>query len=177
MSKFKLGDEVKYVGKQVMGYDRGIGEIIKVDNSAYPNAVRFNNNNPNIGAYSDASLELISELTTLEKLAEYQKSGEEFMINNHGAIYKFDLGRIESNNVACEFRLNYILDFGIKEMPWKPKEDEIFWFIDNRGEIYQTHNNGSKWAKELLESGNYFRTKELAEAVGIKKILKEANHG
>lgn len=55
---------------------------------------------------------------------------------------------------------------------WKPKMGEGYFFIDSIGEIHlgtiSSYNN-----KELFDFGNYFKTKEEAEAIAekIKKLL------
>lgn len=59
---------------------------------------------------------------------------------------------------------------------WKPKVGESYFFIDSLGDIHKGMIS-SYGNKKLFDSGNYFQTKEEAEAMTkkIKKLLKE-NH-
>lgn len=179
MSKFKIGDKVKYINKIVDPELVGkIGEVIEITPDGL-NRVHFKFGDKG-GAFIlcwEERLEL-AKPTTLERLAELEKSGEQFLVG--GSIYKFSEGKLiyaMDNTKSCAY-LNDILGMKIKEIPWTPKEGETFFYINLCGEIKSTScHKGLHFTKELLDIGNYFRTKELAEAVRIKKILKEANHG
>ena len=179
MSKFKIGDRVRYVGKLLFdGGSKEVGEIVNIDNSGYPNDVKFEDR-INIGAYSDASLELITAPTTLEKLVELQMSGKEFMVGD-GDIYLFDAkGSLLRYGWESELTLNEILKHGIKEMPWTPKEGELYFYINYQFRVYSTGFSNSNDDILRMQNNNYFKTDSLAEIVkeGMLKKLKEANHG
>ena len=121
----------------------------------------------------------IAEPTTLERLAELMASGEEFMIG--GDVYLFDTkGSLLCCGWESELTLNAILKYGIQEMPWTPKENENIFYVNDYVETFVVqYEEDHQYTKSLVEKGNCFRTKALADIVRnqILEILKEANHG
>ena len=108
--------------------------------------------------------------------------GEEFMCSNGYEYILKDNGIIESrySNDArfCESifsaTLNDLLNgkLTIKRKPWKPKDDENYWYIDENGEAW----SGEAWRNRFddceyasdhmnyYKLGNCYRTREEAEA-------------
>ena len=178
MNKFKTGDKVRYANSNFAERYGQEGIIVNIAKAVLCNEVMFKKERDGGYEYcADEELEL-AEPTTLERLAELEKSGEEFMINGSNLKYSFieNFLMINGNDDnKSDLRLNQIISFGIQEMPWTPKEGETFFYVTSRGKIetitFQSHT------KNQVDSGNFFRTKELAEAAGIAKIFKEANHG
>lgn len=185
MNKFKVGDKVKYKGVNDQELRGQTGTMTSINTSSFPHEVAFEGKT---GECFESSLEL-AEPTTLERLAEFEKSGEEFMIVGGNIVYKFIQGKLVYDNLGNAFSLatiNEVLKFGIKEiswtpkeMPWKPKENETFFFINTLGEISETYFSNDSNDKGLIKAGNYFKTKKLADIVRnqILEILKEASHG
>lgn len=66
--------------------------------------------------------------------------------------------------------------FDIEELPrWKAKINEVYWFIDDCGEVVHDYNNNHVDDQLRYEFGNCFRTREEAEEYRDKiiKLLKE----
>ena|SRR3990167_8211088 len=55
--------------------------------------------------------------------------------------------------------------YTLKQQPWKPKEEEEYWFIANDGIIhsYKRVQGVKDWDEDRLQFGNIFPTKEKAE--------------
>ena len=70
--------------------------------------------------------------------------------------------------------LKYLLngDFEIEKIPWKPKEDERYYLVNENGDINSYENNYALWDACLIKCGWAFRTKEEAEA-NKERVLKE----
>ena len=59
--------------------------------------------------------------------------------------------------------------------PWRPQEDEKYYFVTSRGSVAYTYNYNSRIDKESFDFGNCFRTEEEAEkkAIEVGKIFKK----
>ena len=59
--------------------------------------------------------------------------------------------------------------------PWRPQEDEKYYFVTSRGSVAYTYNYNSSVDKESFDFGNCFRTEEEAEkkAIEVGKIFKK----
>ena len=97
------------------------------------------------------------------------KLGEPFMVGD--CKYYFTEKGLCWNNVTdsdenCVWTLYYLLNgaFTIKRKPWKPKDDEEYWLVNQCGDIISLN-----WIDNFLcitnyKIGNCYRTKEEAEA-------------
>ena len=172
---FKVGDKVLYTNGD-SAYDKEIGTVLNFGTDV--STVDFGTANCNC---SNCYLEL-AKPTTLEKLVEFQKSGELFELEDWAGEYRFVNGKLYSNESPLwetRIEFNDVIIRQIKKSPWKPQDKEIYFFIDTEtGNAIQTNYMiNSNYDNAKIELGNYFKTKKLAEAVGIAKILKKANHG
>lgn len=57
--------------------------------------------------------------------------------------------------------------------PWKPKDEDFYWYIGNDGQLYEDQWCGARCELTLLEADNVFRTEEEAEA----SVIYAAFHG
>ena len=59
--------------------------------------------------------------------------------------------------------------------PWRPQENEKYYFITSCGTVDDTYNYNSRVDKESFDFGNCFKTEEEAEkkVVEIRRILKK----
>lgn len=62
----------------------------------------------------------------------------------------------------------------VKEV-WKPKFNQIYYYVGPYGEVKPTRNLNHDFDKKLFEICNYFKTKEEAEkrAIEVRKIFKK----
>lgn len=70
--------------------------------------------------------------------------------------------------------LKYLLNggFEIERIPWKPKEGEKYYLVNENGDITFSKNDYIIWDASLIKCGWAFRTKEEAEA-NKERVLKE----
>ena len=70
--------------------------------------------------------------------------------------------------------LKYLLngDFEIEKIPWKPKEDERYYFVDETEDISSYRNTYALLDACLIKCGWAFQTREEAEA-NRERVLKE----
>ena len=57
--------------------------------------------------------------------------------------------------------------YGIKRKPWKPEDDETYWYIDENGEAWRNRFDNCEYASDHMnyyKLGNCYRTREEAEA-------------
>ncbi len=56
---------------------------------------------------------------------------------------------------------------------WRAEKDKTFWIIDGFGTVWERLEQENKYDDKMYKSGNYFRTREQAEAVAaaIKSVL------
>ena len=59
--------------------------------------------------------------------------------------------------------------------PWRPQEDEKYYFVTSRGSVVYTYNYNTRVDKESFDFGNCFKTEEEAEkkVVEIIRVLKK----
>ena len=75
---------------------------------------------------------------------------------------------IDEGSMACSgeyfvMRLIYG-DYTIQSKPWKPKEDEDYWYVDGRGDTWSTYWTEYADSMNYYKLGNCYRTREEAEA-------------
>lgn len=115
------------------------------------------------------------------------EADEEFKIdfsNGEGRLshfsYKFDTSNenchlIRSDDTNYDEYLIQLLSgqYMIKKQPWKPKEDDCYYFVDAEGGLSSTDWSNHVYDYNLYNTNNCFRTKEEITS-GIKElILKE----
>lgn len=62
----------------------------------------------------------------------------------------------------------------IKSKVWKPKKGDKYFFISSRLEVVKFNNQEDSVDKKVINSGNYFKTKEEAQHMVEKlKVIKE----
>ena len=70
--------------------------------------------------------------------------------------------------MACssEYLLMHLIygDYTIQSKPWKPKEDEDYWYVDGRGDTWSTYWVEHADNMNYYKLGNCYRTEEEAEA-------------
>lgn len=78
---------------------------------------------------------------------------------------------IDEEGRACsgEYLLIHLIygDFAIKRKPWKPKDEETYWYVDERGFTYCDEWDNCEYVSNHMnyyKFGNCYRTKEEAEA-------------
>ena len=95
---------------------------------------------------------------------------------NRDSIYHFDEdGFFDENNEQRLYMLYCLLtgDCTIEKMPWKPKNNDIYWYINIDGDLYRTmFLCDNEYDLMFYKSGNCFKSKEDAER-NRKRILKE----
>lgn len=75
---------------------------------------------------------------------------------------------IDEDTMDCssEYLLMHLIygDYTIQSNPWKPKEDEDYWYVDGRGDIWSTYWVEHADNMNYYKLGNCYRTEEEAEA-------------
>lgn len=75
---------------------------------------------------------------------------------------------IDEGSMACsgEDLLMHLIygDYTIQSKPWKPKEDEDYWYVDGRGDTWSTYWTEYADSMNYYKLGNCYRTREEAEA-------------
>ena len=113
---------------------------------------------------------------------------EEFKINDvketENNIFRFTNDGIEylnkSNGVWLAYDLSSIPiavcngDYKIIKLPWKPKDEEQFWYVSSEGYIIQKTFNGDTFSILCYKFGNCFKTKEEAKK-HVDEILEKYN--
>jgi len=104
---------------------------------------------------------------------------EEFELLTSDGYEKFSFSSehklVDSEGYVCQSLFYDILrgDSTIKKLPWKPKEDDDYYFVDANGGLSSTDWRDHAYDYILYNTGNCFRTKEEITS-GIKeRILKE----
>ena len=94
--------------------------------------------------------------------------GEEFEINdgeNH--IYYFDESGLccSEYSINCEYVLFQLLSGGysIKYKPWKPKHNEIYFYVYSDGVVTDLEWHNCEWDFANYKLGNCYRTAQEAE--------------
>ncbi len=111
----------------------------------------------------------------MDYVAEYLwvEKYEEFKIKNNNRKnndrkYRVTNESIEVNSIGIWVRTIMAFDYFYKErvikLPWKPKRDEKYWFIDMTIEagIYFFHNRNTVVDKRIMKRGEIFKTEEQA---------------
>ena len=86
-----------------------------------------------------------------------------------------DLYFVSQNNYFDDFRCIYTKKeleerFILPKSEFKPKTDDMYWFVDTSGGIIQTLNNASR-DKARISVGNCFETEALAQEA-LERVLK-----
>lgn len=101
-----------------------------------------------------------------------------FIENDKIKIYLKD-GNIKLNNFTQETIINTLADDWeivgeTKSKVWKPKKGDKYFFISSRLEVVKFNNQEDSVDKKVINSGNYFKTKEEAQHMVEKlKVIKE----
>lgn len=103
------------------------------------------------------------ELGEVFEVLEYPS--KKFQITNYG-IERLQDGEWQCNIAVNSFILERLLtgEYTIKRKPWKPKDDEEYWLVNQCGNVISLN-----WIDNFLcitnyKIGNCYRTKEEAEA-------------
>lgn len=113
-------------------------------------------------------------MPTMEDLATLLDVGmnEEFMLQkgkHDMGIFKITKDGIELCKENGWYPINIVESvcsgkYKIVKLPWKPKQDEEYWYSDWEDDVFcSTFNADSKYDLMLYAVGNCFRTKEEAE--------------
>jgi len=114
---------------------------------------------------------------------------EKFYIRDHNDIrisgnkgdiaYHFDEdGFFDKNEVTCSHILYCVLigDYTIEKAPWKPKYNDIYWYINIDGDVYRTmFVCDNEYDLMFYKNGNCFKSKEDAER-SRERILKDLDN-
>lgn len=70
------------------------------------------------------------------------------------------------DNFNRSFLLECLLlgKYEIAKSPWKPKINDLYYFVDPDGFIVDEHNTVAIFDRNMLKLGNCYKTRELAEA-------------
>ena len=106
-----------------------------------------------------------------------KNESEEFKIINVAGKYKITQnGCVKDTRGPTEddYFLKYLLNgnFEIEKIPWKPKEGERYYLVNENRDITFSKNDYIIWDASLIKCGWAFRTKEEAEA-NKERVLKE----
>lgn len=106
-----------------------------------------------------------------------KNESEKFRIKEFACIYKLTpKGICMTNNglLLNEVRFVEILkgELEIERIPWKPKEDERYYLVNEIGDIDSYKNDYALLDACLIKCGWAFRTKEEAEA-NKERVLRE----
>lgn len=109
--------------------------------------------------------------------------GEEFnVLNEDGGVttdspYKIEdnaflncYGILQSHILVKTLRGNY----SIQKLPWKPKFDEICWFIRTDGTMFSDYFRADSQHLSMLNMGNCFNDPSEAE-LHVKEIIEKYN--
>lgn len=106
-----------------------------------------------------------------------KNESEEFRIKGFDYKYKITPNSIHSYNWESHLdygRIAQLLmgELEIERIPWKPKKGEIYYLINETGNIDYYNNNHDILDACLIKCGWAFRTKEEAEA-NKERVFKE----
>lgn len=93
---------------------------------------------------------------------------EKYKITQNGCVK--DIRGLTKDGYFLKYLLNG--DFEIEKIPWKPKEDEEYYFIWGDGDVSHFLYNKDIVDIALIKCGWAFRTEEEAEA-NKERVLKE----
>ena len=105
------------------------------------------------------------ELGEVFEILEYPS--KKFMITNCG------IGRLESGEWSYDVAVNSFVfeklltgKYNIKRKPWKPKDGDIYWYVDEHGNalVNGFYDKNALYHMNYYKLGNCYRTCEEAEA-------------
>jgi len=111
------------------------------------------------------------QLPMLEK--PYKYTGE-YRYPQQGEYYLVE-GNTCLKRSAHVFKRQYPI---IEREPWVPTVDETYYIFFEEGVVEGRSAAGPAYVKACIDSGNYFKTQELAETARDKvvELLKECDH-
>lgn len=123
-------------------------------------------------------VELIDNVKELDKMSIYEciayKLGlemeEEFNIDGYGLTFKISNNGMQSRyRYSNEFTYSMMIGLILNEpdriikLPWKPKVNESYYYIDELLQIQFTHNEDHSLDYDFFKIGNVFKTRKDAE--------------
>jgi len=103
--------------------------------------------------------------------------GEKFIL--HGVCsnpcHFNDNFKIIDDNCELVDAIKFVLigELKIEKLPWKPKEDDYYYFVDAEGGLSSTDWRNHVYDYNLYNTSNFFRTKEEITSEIKERILKE----
>ena len=99
--------------------------------------------------------------------------GEKFQIKNKPGLFWLTHFALINDRENFSRGITFLItgEFEIVKLPWKPKDGENYWTVEEYGLLYDSWDN-DMMDYSYLKLGNCFRTKEEAEA-NADRIRKE----
>ncbi len=93
-----------------------------------------------------------------------------------GPFYFDENWKIRDNNdgIVPYWFLEKILigEYSLQKRPWRPKNGELFWTINGKGDVEKYHFLNDMYDLALLNMGNCFPTKKAAKAAVPEMLAK-----
>lgn len=94
--------------------------------------------------------------------------------NPHHFNEKFDLYNEYGYRISYEDVVMILKgEVEIEKLPWKPKEDDLFFVVDSIGDTHKYYFNASAYDYYCYNAGNCFRTAEEITLEIKQRILQE----
>ena len=104
--------------------------------------------------------------------------GEKFILKNKNFNphhFSDDFILLDSTGGHCNHHISYVLigEVKVEKLPWKPKEDDPYFFVMANGSINESSWSGHVVDYSLFNTNNCFRTAEEITPEIKERILRE----
>lgn len=107
----------------------------------------------------------VAKMLGVELGEEFECSnGYKYVLREDGIIESKYIDKVSTNTFSSTLVVLLNGELTIKRKPWKPKKDDLYYYVDQEGFVISNRWDNSYTEVLLYKLGNCYRTSEEAEA-------------